>query len=94
MRYGVKDTLFDFGRAELVPFDQLMEEMLALIAEDAAAAGCEREVAHARRIIRDGTSADRQVALFQGLLEKGATRREALQGVVQHLVTETMSGLR
>ncbi len=61
-RYGVSETLFDFGKGKLVPFAELLDELLELVAEDAAALGCEDEVARARTIAREGTSADRQVA--------------------------------
>ncbi|MCL4766610.1 MAG: carboxylate-amine ligase [Hyphomicrobiaceae bacterium] len=91
-RYGVKGTLFDFGQGTLVPFRDLLGEIQALIAEDAAALGCESEVAHAGRIVEEGTSADRQVATCERLLAAGATRREALAGVVDILIAETLDG--
>ncbi|MEI9901965.1 MAG: hypothetical protein WDN31_19720 [Hyphomicrobium sp.] len=43
-RYSVRDTLFDFGKGTLVPFAVLIDELIDLIAEDAAVLGCEREV--------------------------------------------------
>jgi glutamate---cysteine ligase / carboxylate-amine ligase len=89
-RYGVAGTLFDFGKGELVPFADLTEELLALLGEDAEALGCAAEVAHARTILARGTSADRQVACFEQLLAQGATRDEALRGLVDHLIVETV----
>jgi carboxylate-amine ligase len=56
-RYSVKETLFDFGKGELVPFASLIDELLDLIAEDAAVLGCEAEVKHALKIATGGTSA-------------------------------------
>jgi len=47
-RYGVAGTLFDFGKGELVPFADLVEELLGLLHEDAEALGCSAEMAHAR----------------------------------------------
>jgi len=88
-RYGVSGSLFDFGRGELVPFPQLVEELLAALTEDAAALGCATEVGHARTILARGTSADRQLACFERLKSTGASDREALRGVVDQLVTET-----
>lgn len=50
-RYGVQGTLFDFGRAELVPFRDLIDELLGLVSEDARELGCSEEVEHARTIV-------------------------------------------
>src|SRR6187551_2620675 len=70
-RYGVGESLFDFGKGKLVPFASLIDELVDLIAEDAAALGCEREVRHALNIATGGTSADRQVARHKKLLADG-----------------------
>jgi carboxylate-amine ligase len=88
-RYGVDGTLFDFGRGELVPFRDLVDELLALLREDAEALGCWAEVQHALSIVDRGTSANRQIAEFNRLTSKGASRDDALKGVVDHLIAET-----
>jgi carboxylate-amine ligase len=88
-RYGVGGTLFDFGKGELVPFVDLVDELLGMVREDADALGCRPEVEHARAIVARGTSADRQVACLERLLSEGASREEALRGVVDHLIAET-----
>ena len=93
MRYGVGGTLFDLGRGELVAFADLVEELIALVAEDADAIGCASEIVHLRRIVRGGTSADRQVARHSAAIAAGATRDEALRAVVDHLITETRGGI-
>ena len=90
-RYGVRETLFDFGKGTLVPFASLIDELIDLIAEDAAALGCEREVRHALNIATGGTSADRQVARYEELVAGGASNDEALVGVVDHLIAETVA---
>jgi len=92
-RYSVRSSLFDYGRGELVPVCELIDELLELVAEDAEALGCTREVAHARRIVREGTSADRQLAAYSARLETGDTREDALKSVVDQLVAETVAGL-
>jgi carboxylate-amine ligase len=91
-RYGVHGTLFDLGKGELVAFPDLVDELLELVAPDAAVLGCEREVARARIIAKSGTSANRQVAELERLLGEGAPREAALRGVVDQLVAETLSG--
>src|SRR5262249_56572752 len=50
-RYGVAGTLFDFGKGELVPFRDLVDELIVLLREDAEALGCLPEVEHARTIV-------------------------------------------
>ena len=91
-RYGVGDRLFDFGKGELVPFAALIDELLDLIAEDAAVLGCEREAKHALKIATGGTSADRQVQCYEKLLADGASVDDALIGVVDQLIAETVAG--
>lgn len=88
-RYGVDGTLFDFGKGELVAFRDLLDELLVLVAPDAAALGCEAEVARARTIAETGTSANRQIAEFARLSAMGKGRDEALRGVVDLLIAET-----
>jgi carboxylate-amine ligase len=90
-RYGVTGTLFDFGKGELVPFGDLVEELLDLVREDAEALDCRAEVEHARTVVARGTSADRQVAHFNRLLADGAPREDALRGVVDSLIAETLA---
>jgi carboxylate-amine ligase len=89
-RYGVAGTLFDFGKGELVAFRDLVDELLVIAREDAEALACWPEVEHARTIVARGTSADRQVAHFNGSIAAGASREDALRGVVDHLIAETL----
>lgn len=89
MRYGPDEGLIDFGRGEIVPFAELLEECLQLVEEDAAALDCAAEVAHARTILERGTSSHRQVRVYQQALGSGMSRQEALQAVVDWLIDET-----
>ena len=90
MRYGVNGTLFDLGRRELVPFRYLLEELIALVAEDADALGCTKEIEHLRRIVTEGTSADRQRAVYKAAVAAGVDHDDALRAVVDHLAAETL----
>ncbi|MBK3732844.1 carboxylate-amine ligase [Azospirillum brasilense] len=92
-RYGLDEGLVDFGRGTIVPYGDLMEELIELTREDAERFDCVAEVANARDIIRRGTSAHRQVAIYREALEQGATGWEALAQVVDWLVEETMVGV-
>lgn len=87
-RYGVSEGLIDFGRKELIPFAQAVDEIIELIAEDAQALACEVEVAAARDIVAAGTSADRQRAVYAAAIDAGAAPQEALQAVVAALISD------
>ena len=82
MRYGMERGLIDFGRREMVPYPELLEELLENIQPDAERFGCVDEVAHARTIVQRGTSADRQRATYAaaraaGADEAGCARRRS-----------------
>jgi carboxylate-amine ligase len=51
------------------------------------------EVDHARTIVREGTSAHRQIATYKTALGAGAEEREALEAVVDHLIEDTLFGI-
>ena len=90
-RYGVNDRLIDFGKGTLVPFGDLMEELIALLRPDAEALGCVAEVEHIRTISRRGASADRQLSVYRQALESGATAHEAMESVVDMLIADTLA---
>lgn len=92
-RYGFDAGLVDFGRGCIVPYAELLEELLELIAPDAAFFGCENEVAHARTILARGTSAHNQVRVYREARAAGADRDTALQAVVDFLIAETVHDL-
>ena len=88
-RYGTAEGQIDFSARKLLPFADLLEALLALIAEDAAALDCEAEIRHARTILHRGTAAAQQMALYRSQREAGASRTEALRAVVGWLVAAT-----
>lgn len=87
-RYGTTEGLIDFGRGEIVDMAVLVEEILELIAEDAAFFDSVAEIGAARDMLSRGTSAERQRAVFAAARETGQTEAEALQSVVRHLIEE------
>ncbi|HYD30110.1 MAG TPA: carboxylate-amine ligase [Azospirillaceae bacterium] len=92
-RYGLDDGLVDFGQGAVVPYPDLLEELIELVREDAQALGCLAEVEAARGIVARGTSAHRQVAVYEAARADGASEREALEKVVDWLVAETVVGV-
>jgi len=88
-RYGPTDTLVDFGLGQQVPYPKLLDEIIALVTPDAERLGCLDEVLHAREIVARGTSATRQVAVYEAAIAGGAAPEEALVRVVDWLIEET-----
>jgi carboxylate-amine ligase len=89
MRYSYDAGLLDLGRQRVVPFAELLEEMVALVAEDAAVLGCSAEIARLPDILARGTSAHRQLQVYENAVAGGATQEDALRAVVNWLVMET-----
>jgi carboxylate-amine ligase len=94
MRYGIDEGLLDLAKGELVPFADLAEEILAITAADAEALDCQAEVAHVRKILNRGTSAHRQVAVYEQAKKQGADEKAALREVVACLIDETARGVK
>ena len=92
-RYGVDEGMIDFGRGQMVPFRELMAELMEMLAEDAQALGCEQELARIPTILDLGTSAHEQIKAYNTALGLGASHEEALQAVVDWLVTTTVEDL-
>ncbi len=90
-RYGIGDRLIDFGKGEMVPMPDLVDEMIELVRPDAVALDCVKEIEHTRTICQRGTSADRQLAVYQEALTEGATEAEALNAVAQALIADTLA---
>jgi carboxylate-amine ligase len=92
-RYGISESLIDFGNGRLVPFPELMEEIVELVAEDARRLDCVEEVANVAGILQRGTSADRQRGIYDAAVVAGADEHEALVTVVDFLIDETIADL-
>ncbi len=90
-RHGMEQGLVDFGKGEIVPFEDLMEELFTLLKDDADYFDCNQEVQHVRKILRRGTSADRQLGCYHRMIDAGAQERDALIAVVDSLIEETRS---
>lgn len=92
-RYGVDESLIDFGIGSLVPMSGLAEELIELVRDQAAEIGALEHVEHIRTIVAEGTSSDRQRAVYQGAVTDGVSEADALKMVVDHLIDETVEGV-
>ena len=92
-RYGSDGELIDFGIRRMVPFGDLLEELLEMTRPDAEHFGCLTEIEHTRSILTHGTSARRQVQIYEAGLADGLAPEAAIKEVVARLVEETVAGL-
>ncbi|MGB1250969.1 MAG: carboxylate-amine ligase [Candidatus Promineifilaceae bacterium] len=92
VRFGTSETMIDFGRSQEIPYRQLMEELLELVDDVLDELNCRKEVEYIHTILDEGTSADRQLRVYE---QHGgdANSAEALKAVVDHLIIETELGL-
>lgn len=92
VRYGIHGQMIDFGKQEEVPFHFLAAELLEFVDDVLDDLGCRKEAEYVNTILKDGTSADRQLKVFKD--HGGEENREAaLFAVVDHLIKETKRGL-
>ncbi len=84
-RYGLDGKLIDFGRRREADERALLTELLEFVAAEVDELGTHSELAHIERIMREGTGADRQLAVWE--------RTQDIKAVVDHIVQETYEGL-
>lgn len=80
-RYGVHGSFVDRRAREAVPVAQAVEALIDQLTEDADALGGRAELEHLRTIIRSGTSADIQIAVYQEAAHRTGNRAEGLKAV-------------
>lgn len=85
VRWGLDGKLIDFGKRMEVPMRDLALELLEFVDDVVDELGSREAVEGVHRILRDGTSAERQLKIYK---ESGD-----LQAVVKHLVRETREGI-
>jgi len=84
IRYGIDGKLIDFGKQAEVPMRDLALELLDFVDDVVDELGSRSAVEYMHTILADGTSADRQLAVFR---KTGDTR-----AVVEMLAEESMPG--
>ena len=85
-RYGIDGKLIDFGKETEVDTRSLLNELLEFVSTEVNELGSEKEMAHIVRIMREGTGADRQLAVWE--------RTQDMKTVVDNIVAETYEGLK
>jgi carboxylate-amine ligase len=64
-RHGTDAELVDFRAGARVPAVEMAHELVALLQPDAAALGCRAELDGIEDVLRDGTGAQRQLAIWE-----------------------------
>jgi carboxylate-amine ligase len=85
VRYGLDGQLIDFGKQEQVPVRELIGELLDFVEEAAEIFRSQAELERIRAIVKEGTSADRQLAVF--------ARTNDLHAVVDDLIEQSTLGV-
>jgi glutamate---cysteine ligase / carboxylate-amine ligase len=86
VRYGLDGNLIDFGKQAEAPAREMIRELIEwFIGDIADELGSRREIEYALTILENGSSADRQVAVYE--------RTHDLKSVVDSLITETAEGV-
>ncbi len=85
-RYGLDGKLIDFGKKTELPARALIRELLEMLGEEIDELGIAREIEPIYRMLEVGTSADRQLRVFDA-------NDGDLKAVVHHLIAETKEGL-
>lgn len=84
-RYGLDGNLIDFGKSEEVPLRKLIIELLEFIDDVVDELGSREEINYVHKILENGTSADRQLRVYQ--------QTGDLKAVVDLLMKETLEGV-
>ena len=87
VRYGLDGKMLDLGREMEVPARDLIHEMIDWFLRDVIdELGTRKEIEYAYTIMKEGTSADRQLKTYR---DSG----EDIRKVVEQLVAETQEGV-
>jgi carboxylate-amine ligase len=85
LRYGIQGRLIDFGKKKEVPLPSLIGEIVTWVDDVVDELGSRREIEYAYTILQQGSSADRQLAVYQNTQD--------IRAVVDHVVAETREGI-
>ncbi|MCY4303908.1 MAG: carboxylate-amine ligase [Aestuariivita sp.] len=84
-RYGISQGLIDFGDGKIKQMNDLVDELIDLLTEDAEFLGSVDEIIALREILANGTSSTRQRRVYAEAEKCG---QEPAKAVVRHLIDE------
>ncbi|WP_163515542.1 carboxylate-amine ligase [Gelidibacter japonicus] len=83
-RYGLDGSMIDFGKECEVNTKDLMLELLDFVDDVVDELGSRKEIEHVKTMIKNGTGADRQLAVFE--------ETKDLTKVVDYVIEQTLLG--
>ncbi|MBT3217203.1 MAG: carboxylate-amine ligase [Candidatus Marinimicrobia bacterium] len=83
MKDGIQGKLIDLGKNIETPIPQLMEEILEFVDDVVDPLGSRKEIEYIRTIMKEGTSADRQLQKYK--------ENDSMKEVVDMLIENTMA---
>ncbi|TDT99461.1 MULTISPECIES: carboxylate-amine ligase [Azorhizobium] len=89
-RYGIHGSFVDLAEQRAIQVRDALDQLIALVADDAEDLGCLDALLHLRTIPDAGTSADMQIAVYQEAHHRTGNRGEALQAVKTWLAHATL----
>ena len=92
-RHGVRAELIDVFTGQRRSLAECLEELCTLLSEDVDFFDCRQQIAGLTEIVDRGSSADRQIAVFQAARATGASRLEAGRAVIESLIAESRADL-
>lgn len=84
-RWGLEGKLIDFGKRAEVDAKALMHELVAFVDDVVDMLGSRKDVEYLLHVVENGSSADRQLAIFN--------ETNDLKAVVDNLIAETMENV-
>jgi glutamate---cysteine ligase / carboxylate-amine ligase len=84
-RYGTDALMIDFGMLSERPFPELADELVEFVSEASERLGTTHTIQRIREIARQGTSAHRQLEVWE--------KTQDMRAVVDWLIDETMRGV-
>jgi glutamate---cysteine ligase / carboxylate-amine ligase len=84
-RYGIEGKLIDFGKETEVPTKALIYELLSFVEDVIEDLDSREEINYIHEILEKGTSADRQLAVYE--------KTNDLKAVVDFIIAETKKGI-
>ena len=84
-RYGLEGKMIDFGKSIEVPTKELILELLEFVDDVVDELGSRDEINRIHKILKEGTGADRQLAVFE--------KTKNLNDVVDYILKETVAGI-
>jgi carboxylate-amine ligase len=90
-RHGIAATFVDPFSRQPIAIGQWLAQIREFIEPEIDAFGCASEIGHLDRIVAEGSSGDRQIAMFKQATAAGRPRVQAVRDVIDWAAAETLA---